>query len=77
MSRANRSERRLYLQVAITFDDRRQGEIKNCSADASDTIEHLKSEYSEKSPYIKHPKSLVAEAVDNMQADSGFGVLGP
>jgi hypothetical protein len=30
-----------------------------------------------KSPHIKHPKSLVAEAVDNMQADSGFGVLGP
>ena len=29
------------------------------------------------SPYIKHPKSLVTEAVDNMQADSGFGILGP
>ena len=27
--------------------------------------------------YIKHPKSLVAEAVDDMQADFGFGVLGP
>lgn len=27
--RANRSERRIYLQAAITFDERRQDEIKN------------------------------------------------
>jgi hypothetical protein len=27
--------------------------------------------------YIKHPKSLVPEAVDDMQADSGFGILRP
>jgi hypothetical protein len=27
--------------------------------------------------YIKNPKSLVAEAVDDVQANSGFGILGP
>ena len=53
----------------------------------SQVIEHARSRFSHlgsphhreywKSPYIKHPKSLVAEAVDDMQADSGFGVLGP
>ena len=25
--------------------------------------------------HIKHPKPLIAEAVDNMQTDSGFGIL--